>query len=261
MQFISSNISGRQLWQIDTWLNHGMRHAFLGKHFNAQLLKKGRSEDALKDVLDELSPIVLQLNQVHAANFIKVLTEDDLVNVVSMQKEGMLLNADGWFFNRKLLLNSNYCFGIKTADCYPVMIASLSSSLFAVLHCGWRSIVAGILSVICDEFFRQGCSLADLQVAIGPGAGQCCYDVDIETANDIIGSDPNATKGDDLVHFRNSKEKCFINLQELIIRQLLSKSVSGQNICCSHICTICNMRFFSHRREGKNAGRQISIAA
>ena len=67
---------------------------------------------------------------------------------------------------------------LLTADCLPVAICRADGvPALALLHAGWRGLLAGIVG--------EGCSVlgqAPLAAAIGPGIGPCCYEVGAEVA-------------------------------------------------------------------------------
>ena len=68
---------------------------------------------------------------------------------------------------------------IRTADCYPILIADPRTRSIAAIHAGWR----GSASRIVAETIRKMRSHPeDLHAAIGPGIGVCCYEVGDEVA-------------------------------------------------------------------------------
>jgi len=78
---------------------------------------------------------------------------------------------------------------------------------------------------------------------IGPGAGMCCYEVGAEVHAALTGVE---------------REPGAIDLRAIARRRLLAAGVS--QVREVHACTICDERFFSHRREGARAGRQAGVA-
>ena len=101
-----------------------------------------------------------------------------------------------------------------------------------MVHAGWRGLAAGVL----EEGVRALRELAGEQpivAIVGPGAGVCCYEV---------GPEVHSAFGDAHRHRRN------IDLQAIARERLLSAGVAAVHILGT--CTICDERFFSHRREG-----------
>lgn len=134
-------------------------------------------------------------------------------------------SGDGWFFE-----GFENCFVIKTADCYPVILNSPKGS--AVLHCGWRGVVAGII--------ENGCNLVGPGVAaIGPGISQSNFEVGIEVAQ-ALSLDPK--------HYRPiNGAKGFFNLRKLIEDRL---KALGYEVFSTDICTYDSPLCPSHRKNG-----------
>ena len=72
---------------------------------------------------------------------------------------------------------------IRVADCFPVIVYEPSAKLVAVVHCGWRGTVAGILPRAVARLIREsGGRLSDLRAGIGPGICGDCYEVGLDVA-------------------------------------------------------------------------------
>ena len=128
---------------------------------------------------------------------------------------------------------------VLAADCLPV--ALLAPGAVAALHAGWRGLAGGVL--------EQGVStlrtLADgpIVAVLGPCAGPCCYEVGPEVHESLA----TGIEGHANVDLR------------LIARARLHDA-GVASVSSLGACTICDERFFSHRREGAGAGRQAGIA-
>jgi hypothetical protein len=134
---------------------------------------------------------------------------------------------------------------VLTADCLPVALAG--DGAVAMLHAGWRGLAAGVLEEGVTALRELGADGA-IEAVVGPGAGVCCYEV---------GSEVHAAFGQDSPHAPHRDGKN-IDLRGIARARLLAAGVA-----CVHdadACTICDERFFSHRREGARAGRQGGIA-
>jgi YfiH family protein len=133
---------------------------------------------------------------------------------------------------------------VLTADCLPVALGA--DGAVAIVHAGWRGLAAGVL----EEGVRVVRELGgedEIVAIIGPGAGPCCYEVGEEVHAAFGGA--HRAQGP---HTRN------IDLKAIARDKLLAVGVTEvQDIA---MCTICDERFFSHRREGTRAGRQGGVA-
>ena len=73
---------------------------------------------------------------------------------------------------------------LLAADCLPVALTRTNGTpAVAVLHVGWRGLLAGIV-----EAGAAALGGGDLAAAIGPGIGPCCYDVGDEVAAAVPGA-------------------------------------------------------------------------
>ena len=129
---------------------------------------------------------------------------------------------------------------VLSADCLPVALAG--EGAVAMVHAGWRGLAAGVLQagVRAVRELAQG---PRMHAIIGPGAGACCYEV---------GEEVHLAFGGAHRHGRS------IDLRGIARELLLAEGV--QEVLDLELCTICDERFFSHRREGARAGRQAGIA-
>ena len=68
-----------------------------------------------------------------------------------------------------------------TADCLPIALArSGGEPAIAVLHAGWRGLLAGIVAVGTERLGG-----GPLQAAVGPAIGPCCYEVGEEVSESV----------------------------------------------------------------------------
>lgn len=132
---------------------------------------------------------------------------------------------------------------VRSADCYPILLADTKNRAVAAVHAGWRGAAAGIVvNTIAKMRAQFGTSAADLFAAIGPGIGLCCYQVGAEVAR-LFGLEGAGR----------------IDLAAATRRQLIDAGVPEPHIDVLGGCTYCDAaRFYSFRREKERAGRMIS---
>jgi polyphenol oxidase len=128
---------------------------------------------------------------------------------------------------------------VLTADCLPV--ALIAPGAVAMLHAGWRGLAAGVL----EEGIRAVRELAgggEVQAAIGPGAGACCYAVSEDVASAF------------------GRPAGLLDLKGIARGRLHAAGVA--DVHDVGLCTLCAdpALFFSHRRDGGITGRQAGIA-
>ena len=132
-----------------------------------------------------------------------------------------------------------------SADCLPVALARADAHrpAVAVLHAGWKGLLAGIV-----EAGAQALGPGTLAAAVGPGIGPCCYEVGEEVAAPF-----RERFGDDVLHEGR------LDLWTSAERALRAAGVG--RIDRFDRCTFCEPEtFFSHRRDAGRTGRQGVIA-
>jgi YfiH family protein len=133
---------------------------------------------------------------------------------------------------------------IRTADCFPILLADPVRRSVAAVHAGWRgtaaSVVLSSLGRMKSEF---GTDPRDVFAAIGPGIGSCCYEVGLEVAQRF-------GKG----------EAGRLDLAAENRAQLIAAGLRPERIDAVGGCTFCHpAQFFSWRRDQDRAGRMISF--
>ncbi len=131
---------------------------------------------------------------------------------------------------------------IRTADCYPILLADVRRRRVAAIHAGWRGTNQRIVERAIEKL---GGDPADLYAAIGPGIGVCCYEV-----------------GEEVGRLFGLEGRGRIDLGRANREQLLLAGIPGAQIEIVGECTFCKPdQFHSFRREKDRAGRMISYIA
>jgi YfiH family protein len=134
---------------------------------------------------------------------------------------------------------------VLTADCLPVALGA--DGAVAIVHAGWRGLAEGVLEEGVRAVRELGAA-GEMVAIVGPGAGPCCYEVG-EEVHAVFGG---AHRAQSPPPIRN------IDLKAIARDRLLAAGV--EEVRDVGICTICDERFFSYRREGARAGRQGAVA-
>ncbi len=139
--------------------------------------------------------------------------------------------------------------GVRTADCLALLFVDRRRRAVAAVHAGWRGTVQGIAANAVERMRGEfGSVPEEMEVAIGPGIGPCCFEVGREVAKQF---DPGVVAG---------REKPRVDLGAANRRQLLGAGIPGERIWSSNLCTHCSPeQFFSHRRDGDSAGRMLAV--
>jgi YfiH family protein len=176
------------------------------------------------------------IRQVHGSRVLR-LTDPELASGPAPRRE--LEEADG-----QATALTGFAPIVLTADCLPIALAG--GAAVAMLHAGWRGLVAGIIEHGVRAVRELG-GEAPLVAAIGPGAGPCCYEV---------GEEVHARFRR---HGAGERLGANLDLKAIATEQLLAAGVAAVHHV--GICTICSppSLFFSHRRDGGITGRQAGV--
>lgn len=142
-------------------------------------------------------------------------------------------------------------------DCVPLLFRARQSGAVGVVHAGWRGTVAGIAQKAVVAFEqRLGIQKTDLEVAIGPSIGLCCYKVGEEVNRGL--AKLLGRQAEDVIV--SSKEGSRVDLARANALALLNSGLSPSQVNLFSDCTCCNTDlFFSHRHAGGPAGRFAAL--
>ncbi len=137
---------------------------------------------------------------------------------------------------------------IRTADCVPVLLFDPIKRAIGIVHAGWKGTAKEITYktvLLMKETF--GSNPKDIQAVLGPAIQPCCYEVGAEFRqhfpNEII------ERGD----------KLYVDVTKNNYKQLLKAGLKKEHINNTGICTHCNPKYFSFRRDAEKSGRMISL--
>jgi YfiH family protein len=138
---------------------------------------------------------------------------------------------------------------IKQADCQAVLLYEPERRALAVVHCGWRGSVAGVLG---EAVARLGATFGArpeaMRAAVAPSLGPCCAEFR-SWRQDL----PEV-----FAQFRVANDH--FDFWRLSTWQLTRAGLRPGHIEVSGICTRCSPEFYSYRREGLT-GRFATVGA
>ncbi len=219
----------------------------LGSHVGDNPDHVLRNRDLVQEVLSGGTiKELITLNQVHGKNVVTLETAmpQDIMRIREECAEG----ADGIVIdacNVAALL----CF----ADCMPIIMVSPTGA-FAVVHAGWRGVMARIAQPALDALLRTSgaqVSARDINVYIGPYIHAECFEVSHEISQQF----ENAFGSDVCTAPRH------IDLGYAVKKTLNDLGVEANRIADVSYCTVCaNELFYSYRAEQGVCGRHGAIA-
>lgn len=142
----------------------------------------------------------------------------------------------------------NLGLAVRTADCLPIFISDVKLRKIAIVHSGWKGTYLQILRNTIETMVKDfGSSMNDLVLGFGPAIRKCCYEVKEDVAQYFNG----------FIVERDNKR--FLDLILKNYHEARTLGIKENNIFDCSVCTCCNKDFFSFRREGKDAGRMLSL--
>jgi hypothetical protein len=141
--------------------------------------------------------------------------------------------------------------GVRTADCLPILIEDPRGRVAAV-HAGWRGVIAEIVARTIEQLVAQGAVVSELKVAIGPCIQRCCFEVDGDLPARF-----EAAFGRDVI--LSGEPKPHLDLPLAVKKTLARIGVPEGHVVALPQCTMCDARFFSHRRDHGITGRHLSF--
>lgn len=207
-------------------------------------------EDAIRwrreicGVLGVLYDTLTSPSQVHGSDVLRV--EDGDVGCGRDGRGSAVANVDGLLTDRPgvpLILMS--------ADCPLVCAYDREKRAVGAVHASWKGTVGRAAEHLVRRMQAEfGSDPAGLLTAVCPSAGPCCFEVGREVQRLA------RTRLDDAdACFVNREGRLYFDMWDANYRQLIGAGVRPENIEVAGICTICDRRFWSHRRDGETAGR------
>ena len=141
----------------------------------------------------------------------------------------------------------------RHADCVPLLFFDAKTRTVAVAHAGWKGTLTHIGPKTVDLLLGEyKCQRKDIQAALGPSIGPCCYHIS-NTMADLASE--KLAKGKAFVQ-EGAEKKLSFDLWQANKEQLLSAGLPEDNIYSAEVCTSCKVEhFYSYRKEKKVTGR------
>ncbi|MCO6441845.1 MAG: peptidoglycan editing factor PgeF [Nitrococcus mobilis] len=139
---------------------------------------------------------------------------------------------------------------IQTADCLPVFFCDRNGRRVALVHAGWRGLVAGVIEAAQAALGVPG---ACLLAWLGPAIGAQAFEVGSEVRAAFVAADPGLATA-----FRATAHgRWLADLYRLARHRLRCCGV--ERVYGGGFCTVTDARrFYSYRRDGRT-GRMASL--
>lgn len=144
-----------------------------------------------------------------------------------------------------------------TADCLPAVFVDKKKEIIGISHQGWRGGLKRMVVRMVERMIEAGSRKEDINIALGPAIGACCYNIDEERYYDFM--DELESYADKIITFHHGRR--YLNLLLVNYLLLIDNGIPKENIDFFPFCTNCDKnRFFSNRRDTKqDFGEMLSF--
>jgi YfiH family protein len=151
-------------------------------------------------------------------------------------------------------------FGVRVADCAPILIGARRTGAVAAVHAGWRSTMQRIGAEAVAAMVREFQSdPGDLVAAIGPCLGPCCG----EMGEEVVHAFREAGHDEDTIarwFAREDGRRPHFDLWRANVDQLVGAGIPAASIHVAGLCTRTYPEtFHSYRVRGTQAGRMVGV--
>lgn len=212
---------------------HGMTNAAFGD------MKPPEAREAFYKGLFLPAANMLSFKQTHSADIAEVHTDADFEKY-----KNNITEADAWLITR-----AGTGAGILTADCAPLFLWDEGGKAAALVHAGWRGVVAGLPEKAAHALKKY--AKGKLYAYVAPHIQDCCFEVSSEDAR-LFSKEA----------LREREGRFFVDLNAEITAGLGREGVTPEDIkltTCVCNCTCSDKEeFFSYRRD-KTDKRMLSF--
>lgn len=191
--------------------------------------------DNLRRVLDDFAPgdLLADLHQVHGA---------EVVTVADVPGEWVRPDADAI-----VAATPGVVLAVRAADCVPVLLADPRAGVVGAAHAGRKGVAAGVVRRTVERMRDLGAT--DVTAWIGPHVCGSCYEVPAEMQAEVAAAVP-ATAA------TTSWGTPALDLGAGVRGQL---EAAGAVVVDVSRCTRESADLYSHRRDGRGAGRLAGL--
>lgn len=183
--------------------------------------------------------------QVHGAEVVVLSGEEDPAEVLLRRADALVTTA------------RDVAVGVRTADCAPVLLVADNGAGVAAIHAGWRGAVGGVIGASVTALCRVASVTPDRLVAsVGPCIGQDAFEVGPE----VLAAARAVLTDVETLARPGRDDRAHLDLGGLALALLAQAGVTRADRVGA--CTAINLdRYFSHRAEHGQTGRQLSAIA
>lgn len=184
----------------------------------------------------------------HQAEFVHQVHSSKVIYIDKITENLSNIDADG------MVAKGKRAIGVKTADCLPILLYDPKKKVIGAIHAGWKGLAGGIIENAIRVMKEADSLPCHIFVTIGPHIRSCCYNVTPDRIKIFADLEIDQT-----FYVKRSGLNLYLDLGKFASVKLTRLGIPPAQIETSELCTACNEKFYSFRREGKSCGRMISL--
>lgn len=143
---------------------------------------------------------------------------------------------------------------IRTADCTPLFVWDDHGDTVGLVHVGWRGLAGGILTNLLQLLEKRDVDFSQLNIWMGPAIEGACYPV----GEELPAMFPGPSR--EFWGFsRLSGKGLTLDVRRGIKNVLRNAGIPESRIVNSRVCTFCEGKLPSYRRDGPDCGRILNF--
>lgn len=185
-------------------------------------------------------PDYLSFHGTHPCVYFKTnqLHGDTVIRLGHDNAKDRIYEADAFITNEAGVV----CY-VRTADCVPILMHDPVRGVCAAVHSGWRGTALKVAAKTVDMFEKEfGSIRGDVRAVIGPCIGGDCYEVDADVMSQFSIACTSKSNLDLVAMNKKILEDCGVG-----------------HIGAINICSHCDTRFASYRRDKTETFRQVNF--
>jgi YfiH family protein len=189
---------------------------------------------------------LVTVKQTHGSDIL-VIDEpnDDVSHFLGIEADAIITNQPGIMI------------GVCVADCAPILLMDQEKQVIAAVHAGWQGTASKVVTkTVAGMKSLFACNPENIQAAIGPCIGKCCYEVDAPVRQAFI------QNGVDWLSCSEQGGESLWRLDLATANRdlLVAAGLPAERVQLSDACVCCHRElYFSYRRDEGETGRQMGF--
>lgn len=143
---------------------------------------------------------------------------------------------------------------VMTADCLPVFLAEKNGRAVAAVHCGWRSLAAGIVQKTVETLRKEVGGDTAWVAWFGPRIGPEAFETGEDVKAAMLETLPDAERA-----FAPQGDGHYLCDLTILAREALAQAGVTEVVDCGLSTAADANRFWSYRRDGARSGRHAAL--